>query len=66
MTTEQLIAKIKYLSNTDHCFSAEDMQRNLESIHSLLQEQFSTIEEQTDETEQERQTRLMMSYRGFN
>jgi hypothetical protein len=40
-----LIAELKYLSNTDRCFSAEDMQEALEKINDRLNEKFPEIEE---------------------
>jgi hypothetical protein len=44
----KLIAKLKYLSNLDHCESAHDMQYALEEIHDLLQNNFPNINESDD------------------
>lgn len=46
---EQLIAKIKNLSNLENCWSAEDMQDSLEKIHDLLQENYPDNIEITQE-----------------
>jgi hypothetical protein len=45
---EPLIANLKYLSNLDHCQSAEDMQNALEKINDLLENNFPNIEESND------------------
>ncbi|NPV12845.1 MAG: hypothetical protein HPY57_13820 [Ignavibacteria bacterium] len=41
-----IIAKIKYLSNIDHVGSADDMQDALEEIYDLLDKHFPDIEEE--------------------
>jgi len=43
---EKLIARLKYLSNTDNCQSAEDMQYALEKINELLGKEFPDVEEE--------------------
>ena len=45
---EQLIANLKYLSNLDHCESAEDMQYALTKIYDLLENNFPNILEDND------------------
>ncbi len=45
---EKLIANLKYLSNLDHCQSAEDMQYALEKINDLLENNFPNILESDD------------------
>ena len=45
MMNEELIAKLKTLSNLDYCESASDMQDSLEKINDLLNELYPEIEE---------------------
>ena len=42
----ETIAEIKKLSNLDNCWSAEDMQENLEKIHDILNKEYPNIQEQ--------------------
>lgn len=48
MTDEKLIARLKYLSNLDHCESAGDMQNALEEINDLLNEKYPQIQEEDE------------------
>jgi hypothetical protein len=43
---EEIIARLKYLSNLDYWQSADDMQRVLEDIQDFLNETFPTIKEE--------------------
>lgn len=43
---EEIIARLKYLSNLDYCQSAEDMQQALEDIQDFLNETFPSIKEE--------------------
>lgn len=45
---KHLIANLKYLSNLDHCESAEDMQYALTKIYDLLENNFPEIPENHD------------------
>ena len=42
---KNIIAKLKYLSNLEHCECAHDMQGALENINDLLNSEFPNIEE---------------------
>jgi hypothetical protein len=44
----ELLRKILYLSNTDYCQSAEDMQYALEDINELIKKYFPDLEENAD------------------
>ena len=44
----ELLRKILYLSNTDYCQSAEDMQYALEDINELIKKSFPDLEENAD------------------
>jgi hypothetical protein len=43
---QEIIAKLKKLSNLDYCFSAGDMQDALEKINDKLNEEFPDIKEE--------------------
>jgi hypothetical protein len=43
---KELIARIKYLSNIDHCQSAEDLQYALEKIYDLIEKHHPEITEE--------------------
>jgi hypothetical protein len=42
---KNVIAKLKKLSNIEYCWSAEDMQENLEEINKILNQIFPTVNE---------------------
>ena len=42
---EEILAKIKYLSNTDYCQSAGDIENALEDIFELIENNYPEIEE---------------------
>jgi hypothetical protein len=51
MITEELknlLSRILYYSNIDHCYSSDDLQNNLERIHELLKEKLPFLKEEEE------------------